>query len=121
LRGGEQFVRRESLPEPIEDAFQALLEDPGAALFAGTVDGTAVGYAVVMAEGVEANVRELAVDPLARSVGVGEALLEACIAWAREHGCTGIGSYALPGARETKNFFEAAGMKARLLVVHRSL
>jgi hypothetical protein len=52
---------------------------------------------------------------------VGEALLDAAMAFGREHACRGIDSYALPGARETKNFFETAGMKARLLVVHAPL
>ena len=38
----------------------------------------------------------------------------------RAAGCIGIDSRALPGDRETKNFFESFGLKARLLTVHRS-
>ena len=40
--------------------------------------------------------------------------------WARATGCIGIESMALPGDRDTKNFFEAAGLIARAIVVHRS-
>lgn len=36
-------------------------------------------------------------------------------------GCLGIDALALPGNRETKNFFEASGLTARAIVVHRSL
>jgi hypothetical protein len=31
----------------------------------------------------------------------------------------GIDAFALPGMRETKNFFEGSGFTARLLVMHR--
>jgi hypothetical protein len=33
----------------------------------------------------------------------------------------GIDAVALPGMRETKNFFEAAGLVARAIVVHKAL
>jgi GNAT superfamily N-acetyltransferase len=120
-RGGALFVARECLPEPLEEAFEALRATGDGGLFAATVDGVAVGYAVVVSDGSEALLRELVVDPEARAIGLGELLLEAAIGWARARGCVGLGSYALPGARDTKNFFEAAGMKTRLLLVHRPL
>lgn len=63
-------------------------------------------------------VEELAVDHGARAIGAGEALLDSALAWCRAQGCTGVDSFALPGARETKNFFETFGLKARLLTVH---
>jgi GNAT superfamily N-acetyltransferase len=121
VRGGILFVGRDSIREPLEPAFQALAEADRSTLLAGTIDGTAVGYAVVVADDATAVLREIAVDPQAREIGLGEALLDAAVAWARDRGCTGIDSFALPGARETKNFFETAGMKTRLLVVHRDL
>lgn len=61
---------------------------------------------------------DLAVLPDARQVGVGEALLDLSFEWFRSHGCSGVDAYALPGQRETKNFFETFGMTARLLTVH---
>jgi ribosomal protein S18 acetylase RimI-like enzyme len=61
---------------------------------------------------------DLAVLPDARQVGVGEALLDLSFEWFRSQGCSGVDAYALPGQRETKNFFETFGMTARLLTVH---
>ena len=55
------------------------------------------------------------------SVAVGEVVMDAAVAWARERGCFGIDSVALPGNRETKNFFERFGLTARAIVVHRVL
>jgi hypothetical protein len=43
------------------------------------------------------------------------------LAWFSARGCLGVDSTALPGARETKNFFEESGFTARLLVMHRRL
>ena len=40
---------------------------------------------------------------------------------ARAADAVGIDALALPGDRETKNFFETFGLKARAIVVHRSL
>jgi hypothetical protein len=48
-------------------------------------------------------------------------LLDAVIAWATGRKCIGIDSLALPGNRETKNFFESFGLVARAIVVHRPL
>lgn len=121
FRGSDLFVNRESLAEPLHDSFGDLLGSASSRLLVGTVDGTPVAYAVVTADRGIAVLREIVVDPAARAVGIGEALLDAAMAWGREQGCTGIDSFALPGARDTKNFFETAGMKARLLVVHAPL
>ena len=64
---------------------------------------------------------DIYVEPEAREVGVGEALMDAVEAWCRGRGCIGIDSLALPGNRETKNFFETLRSVARAIVVHRSL
>jgi len=40
---------------------------------------------------------------------------------ARGWECTDLDSYALPGDRDTKNFFESHAMKSRLLIVHTAL
>ena len=54
-------------------------------------------------------------------MGVGEAMMELVLAWCDERGCRGVDSLALPGDRETKNFFERFGLTARAIVVHRAL
>jgi hypothetical protein len=43
------------------------------------------------------------------------------VAHASDAGAIGIDALALPGDRATKNFFETFGLKARAIVVHRSL
>jgi hypothetical protein len=48
-------------------------------------------------------------------------MMDAVVAWARQHGCRGVDALALPGQRDTKNFFESHGLVARALVVHRDL
>jgi GNAT superfamily N-acetyltransferase len=68
-----------------------------------------------------AAVSDLFVDPEARGVGVGEALMDDLVAWARARGCIGVDAMVLPGNRETKNFFETFGLTARAIVVHRAL
>jgi GNAT superfamily N-acetyltransferase len=68
-----------------------------------------------------ATIEELGVESGARAIGAGELLLESILKWCRTEGCRGVDSFALPGARETKNFFETFGMKARLLTVHMNL
>ncbi len=120
-RGGPLLVARHCRPEPLEPAFAEVLDDPTTGFWAGTIDGVPVGYALVSADGDIAVIEELHVDPEARAVGIGEALLQAAVAWAEGQGCGGIDAFALPGARETKNFFETFGMTARLLVLHRDL
>ncbi len=120
-RGGPLLVARHCRPEPLDLAFSEALDDPTTGLWAGVIDGVPVGYALVSADGEVAVIEELHVEPEARAVGVGEAILDSIVAWAKEVGCTGIDAFALPGARETKNFFETFGMTARLLVLHRDM
>lgn len=101
------------------------LADSTQQVFVGEIDGSVVGYARVRVEPLDGDelavLTDIYVEPDAREVGVGEALLDAAIAWATERGCVGIDSVALPGMRATKNFFEAAGLVARAIVVHRAL
>lgn len=121
FRGGAMFVARHLAPEPLEEMLADAVGDPLRLVLVGTVDRTPVGYSLARDAAGVVLVEEIAVHPEARAVGVGEALLQAVVTWGRERGCSGIDAYALPGARETKNFFETAGMKARLLVVHTAL
>lgn len=90
----------------------------------GTVLGVPVGVVVARHEVVSdkrlALIEELYTEPEARGVGVGRRLIQAVELWARATGCIGIESMALPGDRDTKNFFEAAGLIARAIVGHRS-
>ena len=68
-----------------------------------------------------AEITEIFVEADVRDVGVGESLMGAITEWAVEHDCEGIDARALPGDRNTKNFFESFGLVARAITVHKDL
>ena len=114
-RGGSVWARREALARARDGQ-----------TFVGAIDGAVVGFAAVGVEPLADDAKlgvvyAIYVEPGAREVAVGEALLDAAIAWCRDAGCIGVDAHALPGNRETKNFFETFGMTARLIVVHKRL
>ena len=122
-RGGAVWKAREARSEPIEAGLERQLEEPDCRVVVGTIDGTVVGYAVTriehLGDGTHLGVvDDIFVETGARGVGVGESMIDDVIAWCREAGCIGIDAMALPGHRETKNFFEEAGFTARKLVMH---
>ena len=122
-RGGALFVAREARREPVEDSLRLALQDPSALVLAGTIDDVAVGYAVGRLERLPDGrclgvVDDVFVVHEARAVGVGEAMMDQLLGWFRGLGCIGVDSVALPGDRETKNFFEESGFTARLLIMH---
>lgn len=125
-RGGAVWKAREARAEPVEQSVRAQLDEPGARVLVGTIEGFVVGYTVARIEELRDLTRlgvidEIFVEPEARGVGVGEAMITDVIAWCEKAGCIGIDSMALPGHRETKNFFEEAGFTARKLVMHRRM
>jgi GNAT superfamily N-acetyltransferase len=125
-RGGPIFVRREARAEPIDASLKAAVADPDQLVLAGTYEDAVVGYAAARVDPLHDGARlavltELFVEPEAREVGIGDALMAAVLAWASEHGCVGVDSIALPGDRETKNFFESNGLVARAIIVHKAL
>ncbi len=125
-RGGEMWARTLGRRAPYEPALTEALDDPDVLVLAGTVDDTLVGYAVARLTPIEGGdtivvIDDLFTEPGARAVGVGEAMLGVIVEWGTGKGAVGIDAVVLPGARETKNFFESFGLKARALVVHRDL
>ena len=93
----------------------------GADLLVAMIEEQPIGFAEISFQQSRATLSGLFTHPEARGVGVGHALLTAAVERAVERGCTGIDSYALPGDRDTKNFFESHAMKSRVLVVHLDL
>lgn len=86
------------------------------------VVGLATAHVATLASGTRlCSLSLLYVEEEARGVGVGEALLDFLLTFARDEGCEGVDIPALPGDRETKNFLERAGFSARLLTMHRPL
>lgn len=125
-RGGAVWSRREAHAEPVEPIVAAAVADPAATVIVGTVDDVIVGYALMRYEtlhdgDVLATISDLYVDPQARGIGIGEAMMDQLEADARQHGAVGLDAIVLPGDRSSKNFFETAGLTARAILVHRSL
>jgi GNAT superfamily N-acetyltransferase len=60
----------------------------------------------------------LYVEPGARGVGVGEAIVSVLVEHFEAFGCVGVDAQALPGSREAKAFFETHGFVTRALVMH---
>lgn len=122
-RGGAVFVAREARAEPVEDSLLRQIADSGSIVLVGTIDDVLLGYAAGRTEELRDGrclglIDDLFVEEEARAVGVGEAMMDQLLDWFRRQGCAGVDSTALPGARETKNFFEESGFSARLLVMH---
>ena len=128
-RGGPLFTRRESglvakaLLRP--GGLDGLLAGPRRRVLVGTIEGTVVGLAVAHLDDVGESALGVVdgcyVEPGARGVGVGRALVEGLLSWFSSVSCRGVDVTALPGDRQTKNFFEAAGFKARLITMHKPL
>jgi GNAT superfamily N-acetyltransferase len=125
-RGGAVLLGRDVRPLPVEHSLTEDLASADRRVWLGCIGSEPVGLAIAALEDLHdgttlAQVSELFVEPDARDVGVGAALMEALIGWAQERGCTGVGSVVLPGDRASKNFFESFGLVARAILVHREL
>jgi ribosomal protein S18 acetylase RimI-like enzyme len=125
-RGGEMWAVTDARTEPVEDRLTSEIDDPGLAVFAGEYASAVVGVAVcrlqMTTDGrIYAQVTDLYTLIDARHVGVGEAMMEACVRWARQRGAFAIDAAVLPGTRDAKNFFEGFGLTARSLTVSRRL
>jgi GNAT superfamily N-acetyltransferase len=126
MRGGELWAERDAWPEPLDTAYRALVDRDDARVVIGTIDDAAIGFGVVVVEPLRSGrflgvVTDLFVEEEARAVGVGEAMIDALVAFSTERGCLGVDARALPGHRAAKNFFETHGFTARALVMHRRL
>lgn len=125
-RGGDLWSRYEARPEPMDEAIRDHLVDADKVAHVGLIDDVVVGYALGRFEQLHDGelilvVSDIYIVPEAREIGLGELLIERLMADARERGAVGIDAFVLPGDRAAKNFFESHGMKARALLVHRSL
>ena len=109
-------------PEASHDALAAYVAGPGTTALVGLLDAWTAGVALCRVDddgGDRRGVLDVCyVEPGAREVGLGQLLLERSVAWFRAQGCTGVDGTAFPGDREAKQFYESAGFKARLLVMH---
>ena len=125
-RGGALLARQASGARIVSTASELVgaLDDPDylnlVGEFANEVVGMAQGHIEHVGSGVlHGIVDAYYVEPSARGVGVGEALLGSVLDWFADRDCAGVDALALPGDRQAKRFFEAHGFKTRLLVMHK--
>lgn len=124
-RGAAMYLAREASTPPVTARLKQSIGADNALVVAGCYDDVVFGYAVAdfeqLTDGTTlAVLTDFVVDADARGSGIGEAMMNLLLEEAEAAGCRGIDSVALPGDRETKNFFESFGLKARMLTVHRS-
>jgi GNAT superfamily N-acetyltransferase len=126
VRGGPVLLATDPRAGDERRQLAAAVKDEDRLLLVGTIDRVVVGYLLAAVTPTPAGwplaaVEELFVEPDARQVGVGAAVLDRALAWAVDRGSRGIDAVALPGDRVTKNFFESHGLVARAIIAHRSL
>jgi GNAT superfamily N-acetyltransferase len=126
VRGGHLYGRPQR-NRPVNIRLSEALEAPNdQLLLCGTIDNYVVGLALVSLDSINnietvGVVEELYVEPDARNVGVGEALVDTAVEWCKTQGCQGIDMPALPGDRATKNLCERSGFTARAIWMHRRI
>jgi len=87
----------------------------------GEIDGEPCATLGWTAVGTTLNIVHVFVEPWARGVGVGDALMAAALEEAARCGAHSVGGSALPGDRSMKNLFERNGLVAREILVERRL
>jgi len=109
-----------------ESYFKSAFLDSSTEIFVGTIDEVIVGFGVIKLGYLEdgtahASIKALYVEEAARSIGVGEAMMEEMLICANSHKAEAVDAVALPGDRATKNFFETHGLVARAIIVQKAL
>jgi ribosomal protein S18 acetylase RimI-like enzyme len=139
-RGGNLLLRTVALHPPWLSSLLQALARPDGALAVGFIDDVIVGVgygrvagwsteldpatsAAPVADPVAGDrvgvIDVLYVEPGARGVGVGEAIVGVLMERFDDLGCRGVDAFALPGNRDAKAFFETHGFVTRMLVMHR--
>lgn len=116
----------DGLPDPIDSAFQSAIEDPESLVLIGWVLDYPFGFLLATTDRLlpqaagetVGSIRLVFVEEEARQVSVGESMRDMALEILRARGITRFDAYVLPGHRLAKNFFEAGGFSARLIVMH---
>ncbi len=115
----------DALPEPSDVVLAEILEDDDSLLVVGELDGVPLGFAWARSEELlpqagerVAVVRLIFTAPEARGVGVGDAIISLVLDHFRRLGHRRFDARVSPGHRHAKNFFEANGFSARLIIMH---
>lgn len=116
-RGGDRHLQEVAA---VDDWGRAV-SDPNHSVWVALIDSVPLGFLELHVAEAVATVRQVWVDPGARELGLGDALLAEALADARRRGCTVLEGTALPGDRLTKNLYERAGVVARKIVLSTQL
>jgi GNAT superfamily N-acetyltransferase len=117
----------DGLAEPIETSFERLINASSGGVVVGELEGAVFGFLtwehrVMLPQAGDERIAAIDLiftDPEARTVGVGEAMINVFLADAVAAGVQRLDAVAPPGHRHAKNFFESNGFKARRIVMHR--
>jgi ribosomal protein S18 acetylase RimI-like enzyme len=96
--------------DPIADIALAR-ERPTSDLLVGRLDGRIVASVMVGTDGHRCWFYYLSVDPALQRQGFGRAMVEACEAWARDHGVPKIQLIVRKGNLAAAGFYQALGFK----------
>jgi GNAT superfamily N-acetyltransferase len=124
-RGAALLLAGQRTSDPARDVVSRWIADEATQVVVGTysdvIVGIGAGTVARVADRSVGRIECFYVEPDARAVGVGGAIIDALIAGFAARGCTDVDAMALPGDRSSKQLLESAGFKARLLILHRSL
>lgn len=116
----------DGLDEPLDSAVNEILSDPNSILLIGELDDVPLGILWARSEAMPSRAgdervgvfRLIYTEPQARGVGLGEAMIDDALGRLRAAGHRRFDARVSPGHRAAKNFFEANGFAARLIVMY---
>jgi GNAT superfamily N-acetyltransferase len=119
--GGEYLELFRHLQEPHVEELTEFLAMSQREVLVGLLDGHLFAACLLRHHQTVLTVEALYVDPEAREVGLGTALMQAAQQRAEDLACERLEALALPGDRRMKQRAESQAMKARLLVLSKAL
>jgi ribosomal protein S18 acetylase RimI-like enzyme len=116
----------DGLAEPVASTFETALADAHTAVYVGELEGVPVGFLLARSEALLpqaegeriGSIRLIFTRSEARSVGVGEAMMNRFRSDFHASGHRRFDAHVSPGHRAAKSFFEARGFTARRIVMH---
>ena len=116
----------DGLDEPLQLSLEEIIADPDSIVLVGEIDAYPFGLLWARSEpmldrahGERVGViRLIYTDEEARGVGLAEAMVTDALARLRVSGHRRFDARVSPGHRAAKNFFEANGFAARLIIMH---
>ena len=102
-RGGALLLAGMAAGPGVAEMVAAAERDPDRLVVMGTTYGAEVGFVAAHCDRTPSPplgvIDVIYVEPPARKVGVGEAMVDLVVAWCARRGCAGVDAPALPGSR----------------------